>query len=335
MRPSRPAGGAAPAVPPAPDPERLDPDRVGQDEAGGGGSVFAAIALMLVGVFLLDCMGVLIKILSARYDPPELSAWRNLLGMIPTFAILWLSKDWQARGRPMRLRRWKLGLARGLFVTFAQICYYVALMNLEFATAATLAFSGPMFITALSALVLRHKVGAWRWSAVAAGFAGCVMVMQPGSDVFTLAAILPLGAALGYASSSVAAPLMDKDAPTPLLNLYASASALAASLVLALSWNGISLPASQHDAAMILAMGVAGGVGVVCLIAAYRLTAPATVAPFEYFGLLFAIALGWAVFGETPFDRLFPGALVIAGAGLVIAWRERVRSRKDKREAGR
>jgi len=73
-------------------------------------------------------------------------------------------------------------------------------------------------------------------------------------------------------------------------------------------------------------MGVAGGVGVVCLIGAYRLTSPATIAPFEYFGLLFAIALGWAVFGEAPFDRLFPGALVIVAAGLVIAWRERVRS---------
>ncbi|MEO0682995.1 MAG: DMT family transporter, partial [Pseudomonadota bacterium] len=293
-----------------------------------GRNVLAAIALMLLGVFLLDVMGVLIKILSDRYDPAELSAWRNLIGMIPTFAILWLSKDWHARGRPMRLTRWKLGLARGLFVTFAQICYYLALRNLEFATAATLAFSGPMIITALSAVILKERIGPWRWSAVVAGFAGCVLVMQPGSDAFTLAAILPLGAALGYASSSVAAPLMDRDAPTPLLNLYASAAALAGSILLALLWDGISLPQDRADLAMILAMGVSGGIGVVCLIGAYRLTAPATVAPFEYFGLLFAIVLGWAVFGEAPWDRLFPGALVIVASGLVIAWRERVRAGK-------
>ena len=283
-----------------------------------------AALLILVGVFLLDLMAVMIKALSPRYAPGELAVWRNLFGIAPVFLILLLSSDWHAKGRPLRLRRWKLALGRGLFVTFSQVCYYFALARLEFATAATLAFAGPLFVVALSATLLREPVGVWRWGAVIAGFLGVALVMRPGSDVFVWAAVLPLGAALGYATASVTSRMVDPEAPTSLVILYSAGAALVGAVVFALLTDGFTAPHSFADVALIVAMGTSGGVGVVCLVGAYRLASPPTLAPLEYFGILYAFLLGWLIFDEAPVDRLFPGVLLIVGAGLVIAWRQRV-----------
>ena len=72
-------------------------------------------------------------------------------------------------------------------------------------------------------------------------------------------------------------------------------------------------------------MGIAGGIAVLALITAYRLTTPSNLAPFEYFGIPFSFIIGWFAFGEAPFERLFPGALFIVAGGLLIVWRERKR----------
>ena len=80
---------------------------------------------------------------------------------------------------------------------------------------------------------------------------------------------------------------------------------------------------SVTDWLWILAIGLFGGLAVVSLVTAYRLTRPRNLAPFEFFGIGYSFILGWAIFGETPFGRLFPGVLLIIGGGLLIVWRER------------
>ena len=292
------------------------------------GPVLRAAATLLLGVLLLSLMGALVKMLLTRFGASELSAWRNLLGLIPTFLILWSSSDWRARGRSMRLRRWKLALLRGGFVAVAQLCFYLSLARMEFATASTLVFAGPLFVTALSGLVLKAPIGPWRWGAVLAGFAGVTLILQPGADAFTVWSLLPLGAALGYASSSVCAPLIDQDAPTPLVSLYASSAALVGAFCLAMADGGFTAFETWEEVGLILSVGLCGGLGVFCLISAYRLASPPALAPFEYFGMIYALILGWLIFGESPLDKLFPGAPLIVAAGLTIAWRERRRRPK-------
>lgn len=291
----------------------------------GSGPVLRAAAILLAGGLLLSLMGALVKLLLGRYGASELSAWRNLLGLIPAFAILWSSSEWKARGRPFRLKRWKLALLRGVFVALAQLCYYLALSRMEFATAATLVFAGPLFVTALSGGLLGAPVGAWRWGAVIAGFVGVALILQPGAEAFQVWSLAPLGAALGYAASSVCAPLIDRDAPTPLVNLYSSSAAMVGAFGLAMATGGFTAIGSWQDMGLILAIGLCGGLGVICLVGAYRLASPPALAPFEYFGMIYALALGWLIFGESPVDKLFPGAPLIVAAGLTIAWRERRR----------
>ena len=282
-----------------------------------------AVASCLLGVFLLSSMGAIIKFLGDVYPPQQLSMLRNLFGLVPAAALLAFSADWHKGGRKLGFPQWRYGIFRGLAVTVAQFCFYVSLLHLEFATASTLVFATPLFMTAMSVPVLGERVGPWRWGAVVIGFAGIIMIMRPGSDAFSYYALLPLGAAFGYASSAIVVRRIDPGVPVATLNLHSQVSACLCALVLTAATSGFVAVTEPIDWVWIVAMGMLGGSGVLCLTTAYRLTRPANIAPFEYFGIIFAFILGWIVFGEAPIDRLFPGVLVIVGAGLLIIWRER------------
>ena len=287
-------------------------------------SFVVAAATILLAIMLYDVMGAIIKHLSQSYPTPQLAMFRNLFGLIPTVLILAWSRTWARAGKPVLIRQWKLGLARGGFGAFAQISFYLAVFHLEFATATTIVFAGPLFITVLSIPLLGHQVGLWRWLAVLIGFTGVILVMGPTPESFTWYALLPLCAALGYASTSVTAQLFDGAVPTALINLYYNVGSLIGATALVIFTAGTIEIGSPEDWAWIAAMGVAGGLGAFCLISAYRLAEPSSLAPFEYFGIPFSFCLGWIFFAEAPLDRLIPGVFLIVGGGLLIIWREHV-----------
>jgi len=282
-----------------------------------------AIILSLVALTLFDAMGLVIKHLSETYSAAELSAWRNLFGLIPSIIALAAARSWHATGRTLRIRQWKLGLMRGFIVTFAQLFFYMSLGRMEFATASTITYANALFMTALAVPLLREHVGWVRWSAVMVGFVGVIFVMQPGSDTFSLDALLPLGAASCYALVGVTARLIDDDVPSPLVSLYSSVAAAFGALVLAFLLGGFTPVQSSADLAWIIAMGGFGGTAVLFLVVSYRMTEQSNLAPFSYFGIPLAFGLGWLFFGEAPWDALFPGAFLIALGGLLIIWRER------------
>ena len=107
-------------------------------------SVLIPVAYILIGVFLLDVMAATIRVLSDTYPTMQLAAFRNLFGMIPSLLLLASSAEWHQKGRRMTMRQWPLGLFRGVLVTVAQVCFYFALLELEFATVGTLAYAGPL-----------------------------------------------------------------------------------------------------------------------------------------------------------------------------------------------
>lgn len=289
------------------------------------GPFVSGTLIILFAVFMFSVMGAIIKYMGSGYAPQQLSAFRNAFGLIPSCLVLFFSRDWHAAGRPIMIKQWKLGLLRGGFVAVAQLCFYAALIHIEFATASTLAFAGPLFITALSVPVLRESVGIWRWMAVATGFIGVLFIMRPGSEIFTPYALLPIVAAFGYACSSITVRLMDSEVPSATLNIYSTSGALLGSIAILVSTTAYKPIASLHDWFWLIAMGVVGGFAVLALISAYRLAKPSSLASFEYFGIPFSFIIGWFAFGEAPFDRLLPGALLIIAGGLLIVWRERIR----------
>lgn len=282
-----------------------------------------AILLSLAALTLFDAMGLIIKRLSPDYGAAELSAYRNLAGLIPALIALWWSADWHARGRRLKIRQWRLAAMRGVVLTFAQFFFYLSLGLLEFATAATISYSNALFMVAFAVPLLGEKVGWARWGAVLIGFGGVVMVMGLGRDTFTLAALLPVAAGACYALTGVTARLMDTDVSTALINLYSSTVACAGALLLAAFTTGFSPLAQSSDLWWILAMGGFGGCAVLLLITSFRMTEQSNLAPFSYFGIPIAFVLGWLFYDEAPWGDLFPGALLIVAGGLLIIWRER------------
>ena len=284
---------------------------------------FLAILLLLSALTLFDAMGLIIKHLSPRYGAAELSAWRNMFGLIPSIIVLYASREWHAKGRILLVRQWKLALFRGVVLTFAQFSFYLSLGLLTFATASTITYANSLFAVALAVPLLRERVGWIRWSAVIVGFIGVIWIVRPGSDTFTLAALLPLGAAACYAIVGVTIRLMDDDIPTPLINLYSSVVALVGAVMLTFFTSGFTPLHEPTDIWWLMAMGGFGGCAVLLLIMAYRRGEQSNLAPFNYFGIPLAFVLGWMFFDEAPWGELFPGALLILASGLLIVWRER------------
>ena len=287
------------------------------------GDFVRAVFFVLLAIFLFDLQGVIIKFLGDRYPVQQLASFRNVFGLIPSLMVLLLSREWHAHGRQFRIRQWKLGLLRGLSIAAAQFCFYLSITKMELATASTLTYISPVLITLLSIPLLGDRVGLWRWMAVAVGFIGVILIMDPGGDWFTFYSLLPLGAALGYSLSTVVVRLMDDEVPTGLINMYASVGALMGSLSIMAATTGYLSIETAQDWWLLLAMGLVGGFAVLALIYAYRLTQPANLSPYEYFGIPFAFVLGWGFFDEAPFDKLIPGVFFIVVGGLIIAWRVR------------
>lgn len=284
-----------------------------------------AIVLSLVALTLFDVMGLIIKHLSDGYSAAELSAWRNLFGLVPSVIVLWFSKAWRAGGKRLKIRQWKLAFFRGAIVTFAQLSFYMSLGLMAFATASTITYASALFTTALAIPLLGERVGWARWCAVLVGFIGVIMVVQPGGAGYNIYALLPLAAAAFYALVGVTARLFDDDVPSPLVNLYSSVTAAIGAFIIAYFWGGFSPIASATDLGWIMAMGGFGGTAVLFLIVSYRMTEQSNLAPFSYFGIPLAFGMGWLFFDEAPWSTLFPGAILIAAGGLLIVWRERSR----------
>jgi len=281
-----------------------------------------AILVCLLAYLCFDLMSVHVRILSASYSPQELSVYRNVLGVLPSILLLMYTRELSFDIKDYKIKKWKLAFGRGLLVALAQLLFYTALADLELATVSALGQTNAIFIVLIAVIFYGEKVGAWRWSAVIIGFGGAVWIMQPGSNLFTWTAVLPIGAAFCYAASMVTLRSFDVSISSAIIYLYSSVAAALGAILLATGTTDFSPIQSMSDALLILSMSLCGGFGVVFLMYAFRQAPASVLAPFSYFGILTAFGLGWIVFDELPLDKLFPGVILIILSGLTILWRE-------------
>ena len=283
---------------------------------------FKAIGFCLIAIMLFDLMAVQVRYLSQYFSVQELSVYRNILGVLPSILILIYNKEFTLKIENYKSPQWKLALVRGLFVAVAQYLFYTALSNLELATVSALAQTNALFVVILAVLIYKEVVKLWRWLAVSLGFLGAILIIGPGSDSFSLSGLFPVGAAFCYAVSMVTLRSFDKSTSTSILYLYSAAAAAISAIIYALITIEFSAIINYSHLMILISMSMCGGFGVVFLMVAYRSAPAALLAPFSFFGILNAYALGWLIFGEAPIDELFPGALLIIGSGLIIIWRE-------------
>ena len=118
-----------------------------------------------------------------------------------------------------RLIKWRLAVGRGLLIAVAQLMLYSALMKLELATVSALGQTIAIFVVLLAIVIYAEKIGIWRWGAVIVGLFGAIIIIRPGSDVFTWNALLPIGAAFCYAASTVTLRSFDQSVSLSLIHI--------------------------------------------------------------------------------------------------------------------
>ncbi len=268
-------------------------------------------------------MAVHVRFLTSRYNPQELSLYRNVLGIIP--AILYLAHERQLTLNlaEYRLTNWRLAVGRGLLIAIAQLMLYSALMKLELATVSALGQTIAIFVLLIAIVLYGEKIGLWRWGAVVIGLLGAIIIIRPGSDVFTWHALFPIGAAFCYAASTVTLRSFGRDVSSAILFLYSAVASAIGALILAFGTTTFTPIYDYTDILIILSMSLFGGFGVVFLMYAFRNAPSSVLAPFSYFGVINAFLLGWIFFGEFPIKKLFPGIIFVVASGLIIIWRER------------
>jgi drug/metabolite transporter (DMT)-like permease len=289
---------------------------------------FAGIALRLASVALLVAMLAAAKLAEPRgVHLLEVLFWRQAIAVplvlavaLPTAGLAGLRT-----ARPLaHVRRMFTGLA-GMAANFG------AVLLLPLAEASTFGFTVPVFATILAAVALREPVGRWRWGAVALGFVGIAVALQPGGHHVPLAgAVVALTGAVLTATVTILIRDLSRTEPAPTIVFWFTASSLVPL--------GLALPfvASLHDPAtygLLLLTGLCGGLGQLALTASLRLAPVAVVMPMDYTSLFWSALIGWWLFGALPTTATWIGAPIIAASGLIIVWRERVRRHQLTREA--
>jgi drug/metabolite transporter (DMT)-like permease len=182
----------------------------------------------------------------------------------------------------------------------------------------------PLLIAALSGPILGEKVGWRRWAAIAIGFAGVLIILQPGLRVFSPVALVPLLSALMFAVYGLLTRYVSRrDTAATSFFWTGTVGAIAMTAVGIWFWE----PMSRFDWFLMACLCVTGATGHWCLIKAYELAEASAVQPFAYLQLVFATIFGITIFGETLEANVAIGALVVVAAGLFTLWRERQKTR--------
>jgi len=269
---------------------------------------------MLAAIFLVAGMDVTAKALMTRYDPIQI-VWARYAGMMLVVAVVLAPR----LGPLLRTRRIGLQLLRSAFLFGATYTFFTAISLMDIAAATAVMQVHPMILTLGAALVLREGLGARRIFGIAAALTGAVIVIRPGSEVFTLTALLPLLAGVFYASYALATRFLGRDEPIMTSFLYtAIIGTLAASFLAVPVWR---VPEAA-DWAIFLGLGAVGALGQFLLIRSLTIAEAGAVAPFSYAGVIFATFWGYTVFDEVPDATTIVGALVIVGAGVYVWHRE-------------
>ena len=179
-----------------------------------------AILVCLVAYLCFDLMSVHVRFLSERYNPQELSLYRNILGIFPAVFFLAYERQLTFRIREYRITKWRLAVGRGLLIAVAQFLLYSALMRLELATVSTLLQTLATFVVLLSILLYSENIGVWRRGALLVGLLGAIIIIKPGSDVFTWEALLPVAATFCCATSTVTLRSFDESVSNVILFMY-------------------------------------------------------------------------------------------------------------------
>jgi drug/metabolite transporter (DMT)-like permease len=271
----------------------------------------------------LACLSALVKWTGERGVPVfEIIFFRNLFAFVPLGLYIWRTTGLEV----VKTRRPLGHLARSAIGLSGMVCGFSAVQHLPLTEATALQFTSPLFMTALSALILAEPVGRHRWGAVAVGFLGVLIMARPVPGQMNVVGVtFGMLSALGSAGAMVAIRQISDTERGATIVFYFTLAGVVLGLV-GTSAVGWIMPDPLTLGLLVMA-GLIGGVGQLLLTEALRNAPVGVVAPFDYTQLVWAGLLSLLIWGEAPRLLTLAGAVVVAGSGVYILHRELRRSR--------
>ena len=281
------------------------------------------LKVISVGFFVL--MAALIKESSKMVPAGEAVFFRSFFALPIIFGWLWLSGH-MASG--LKVVSFFDHFWRGLVGTLAMAFMFLGLGLLPLPEVTAISYSAPILTVVFAAAMLREKVRLIRFAAVFMGFIGVLIILYPRLSVISLeqkfsfeargALYVLLGATFMALAHIFIRKLTKTETASAIVFYFTISSCFWSALTMPFGW---VIP-NMFTFGILLLAGLLGGFGQIFLTTAYKYSEASMVAPFEYISILFAIVLGYFVFGELPTLTVLVGSLVVISAGILIIWRE-------------
>jgi drug/metabolite transporter (DMT)-like permease len=281
----------------------------------------SGIGLMLLAVFMFSFGDATGKFIVATYSVGQLMALRACA------ALLFLAPMvWRQRQHFMRVERPRLQLFRVALSTLEVAAFFLATVYLPLADVVTYYLACPIFVTALSAIVLREQVGWRRWSAILIGFLGVLIALHPSAQSFSWPALIALCGSLSFAVLMLITRSL-RNTPDIVMATSQFVGTLLLGVVLApIGW----VRPTPQSLVLFAAAGLISVCALMCVNRSLKLAPASVVVPYQYSMIVWAVMFGLVVFGDVPSKETLVGAAIIIGAGLYIFLRERSLGREER-----
>jgi drug/metabolite transporter (DMT)-like permease len=274
----------------------------------------AGIGLMLLGIFVFALNDALGKWLVATYSVGQLLLVRSMAALALLLPFLWRDSGRSFTAAP---RPWLQAL-RPVFATFEVACFYWALASMPLADVMTFYLAGPIYVTAASPFLLGEHVGWRRWLAVIAGFIGVMIALNPTGDSLKPPALIAIAGSFSFSLLMLCTRLVRGTSDLVLITTQTVGALVFGVVVAPFTWIALDL----RDTVLLVLLGVTAMIAHVCINRSLKLAPASIVVPYQYTTIVWAILLGYFVFGDIPRASMLAGAGVIIAAGLYIFVRE-------------
>jgi drug/metabolite transporter (DMT)-like permease len=298
-------------------------------------NIVTAVILKLISIVLFAGMSALIRYCGPKFPLGQIVFFRSAFALLTVVIVYAWRRELRAavytRRLPGHILRGGQGIG-GMFLNFA------ALSRLPLMDATAISFASPLITVAMAAVILKEPVHLFRWTTVAIGFVGVVVMLWPYLDIWgtiqigsaerTAGALCAIVGAISNAGTVIQTRrLTDTETTSSIVFYFSLICTVAGVCTLPFGW---SLP-TPAEFVMLAMIGVLGGLSHILLTESYRDAPASVVAPFDYTAMLWAFLLGYFIFGELPSAYVYFGAAIVVACGLAVIFRERKLGIAEKR----
>lgn len=273
----------------------------------------AGIGLMLLSIFMFSFGDAMGKFIVATYSVGQLLWLRACAALLVLLPMVWKN-----RGDFLGLERPWLQLLRVTLSTLEVAAFFLATVYLPLADVITYYLAGPIFVTAMSGLVLGEHIGWRRWTAIMVGFCGVLIALRPSAQTISWPAMIALGGSLSFAVLMLITRSLRETPDIVLATTQFAGTFVLGAVMSPIGW----VTPSAGSLVLFFAAGIISVAALLCVNRSLKLAPASVVVPYQYSMIVWAVIFGFVVFGDVPSWATIVGAAIIIGAGLYIFLRE-------------